>query len=259
MGKRGNEGEHSMPMTPYFAICNFLCPDIVFLDLPRIPPKGFITSFIVSALITMFFGRIVLQTFIQLMSLCIRQVTCLSWKELIKLPYFLRESISHATSILALAAYLTFTATAKLSKLSFFHTDSSFWVCDKSATGHICKDKSLFTGDFVPSIFEVGSATGILNPTLMGYSTVDRWWGILHSFELTNVNYLPNSPVNHYCFSNLQNCIQMHLIIQIGMAQSYDQALMIILFFGIATSSKNLLWLPCQIFLNAFSTLAIHN
>jgi hypothetical protein len=69
MGKRGSEGEHSMPMTLYFAICIFLCPDIVFLDLPRIPPKGFITSFIVSALIMMFFGRIVIQTFIQLMSL----------------------------------------------------------------------------------------------------------------------------------------------------------------------------------------------
>jgi hypothetical protein len=69
MGKRGNEGEHSMPMTLYFAICILLCPDIVFLDLPRIPTKGFITSFIISTLITMFFGRIVLQTSIQLMSL----------------------------------------------------------------------------------------------------------------------------------------------------------------------------------------------
>jgi hypothetical protein len=59
MGKRGNEGEHSMPMTLYFAICNFFVSDIVFLDLPRIPPKGLITSFIVSALITMFFGKIV--------------------------------------------------------------------------------------------------------------------------------------------------------------------------------------------------------
>jgi hypothetical protein len=31
MGKRGTEGEHSIPMTLYFAICNFACPDIVFL------------------------------------------------------------------------------------------------------------------------------------------------------------------------------------------------------------------------------------
>jgi hypothetical protein len=28
MGKIGTEGEHSMPMTLYFAICNFSCPDI---------------------------------------------------------------------------------------------------------------------------------------------------------------------------------------------------------------------------------------
>jgi hypothetical protein len=71
MGKRGHEGEQSMPMTLYFAICNFLCPDIVFLELPRIPPKGFITLFIIRAFITMFLGRIVLQTLIQLISLCI--------------------------------------------------------------------------------------------------------------------------------------------------------------------------------------------
>ncbi len=71
MGKRGNEGEHSMPMTLYFAICNFSFLDIVFLDLPGMQPKGFITSFIVSAFIMMFFRIIVLQTSIQLMLLCI--------------------------------------------------------------------------------------------------------------------------------------------------------------------------------------------
>ena len=54
------------------------------------------------------------------------------------------------------------------------------------------------TGDLVPSIFEVGSATGILTPTLMGtvilQLTDDE--GVTHSFEFTNVNYLPDSPVN---------------------------------------------------------------
>jgi hypothetical protein len=60
IGKRGTEGGHSMPMTIYFAICNFPCPDFVFLELPRIPPKGFITAFIVRTIITMFFGIIVL-------------------------------------------------------------------------------------------------------------------------------------------------------------------------------------------------------
>ncbi len=157
MGKIGNKGEHSMPMTIYFAICNFSCPDIVFLDLPRIPPKEIITSFILSKLITMFFGRIVLQTSIQLMSSCILQVECPSWKELIKLPYFLRESTSHATSILSLVAYLTFAATAQLSDLSFFNTDSTFWVCDNSGTGHICKDKLLFVGDQISQSHETCS------------------------------------------------------------------------------------------------------
>ena len=44
------------------------------------------------------------------------------------------------------------------------------------------------TGDLVPSIFEVGSATGILTPTLMGtvilQLTDDE--GVTHSFEFTN-------------------------------------------------------------------------
>ncbi len=190
--------EHSMPMMIYFAICNFSCPDIVFSELPRMPPEGFITAFIVRIIITMFFGIIVLWTSIQLTSLCIRQVTCLSWKDIIRLPYFLRESTSHATSLFTIAAYSTLAASAQLSDLSFFDTDSSFWVYNNSATGHTCKDKSLFTGDLVPSIFEVGSATGILTPTLMG--TVILWLtddeGVNHSFELDNVNYLPEFSVN---------------------------------------------------------------
>jgi hypothetical protein len=97
-----------------------------------------------------------------------------------------------------IAAYSILTASTQLSDLSFFDTDSSFWVCNNSATGHICKDKSLFSRELVPSIFKVGSATGILTPTLMGtvilQLTDDE--GVTHSFELTNVNYLPDSPVN---------------------------------------------------------------
>jgi hypothetical protein len=53
-------------------------------------------------------------------------------------------------------------------------------------------------GDLVPSIFEVGSVMGILTPTLMGMVilrlTDDE--GVTHLFEFTNVNYLPDSPVN---------------------------------------------------------------
>ncbi len=49
-----------------------------------------------------------------------------------------------------------------------FDTDSSLWVCDNAATGHICKNKSLFPGDLVPSIYIVSTANGIDSPTLMG-------------------------------------------------------------------------------------------
>jgi hypothetical protein len=90
------------------------------------------------------------------------------WKDIINLPYLLRESTSCAMSLFAIAAYSTLTALTQLSDLSFFDTDSSFWVCNNSATGHICNDKSLSSGELVPSIFKVGSATGILTPTLMG-------------------------------------------------------------------------------------------
>jgi hypothetical protein len=79
-----------------------------------------------------------------------------------------------------------------------FDTDSSFWVCDNSAMGHICNNKELFTDELVPSIYEVGSATGISTPTLMGTVTlpITDDEGAKHSFVLKNVNYLPNSPVN---------------------------------------------------------------
>jgi hypothetical protein len=59
-----------------------------------------------------------------------------------------------------------------LDPLSSFNTDSSFWVCNNSATGHICNNQALFTDELVPSIFEVGSATGISTPNLMGTVTL---------------------------------------------------------------------------------------
>ncbi len=48
-----------------------------------------------------------------------------------------------------------------------FDTDSSFWVCDNLATGHICNNKFLFSGELVPLIYIVGAATGTTEPTLM--------------------------------------------------------------------------------------------
>ena len=85
-----------------------------------------------------------------------------------------------------------------INSLSSFDTDSSFWVCDNSATGHICNNKELFSDELVPSIFEVGSATGISTPMLMGTVTlrITDNEGAKHSFVLKNDNYLPDSPVN---------------------------------------------------------------
>jgi hypothetical protein len=63
--------------------------------------------------------------------------------------------------------YSTLTELSDFDTLTSFDTDSSFWVCNNSVTGHICNDKSLFTEELVPSIFDVGSAAGTLHPNLI--------------------------------------------------------------------------------------------
>jgi hypothetical protein len=86
------------------------------------PPKGVITAFIVRAIITIFFGQIVLWTSIRLASLRVRQMKCPSWKDIVRLSSFLRESTSHhATSLCpaTIAAHSTLAASAHLSDLSF--------------------------------------------------------------------------------------------------------------------------------------------
>jgi hypothetical protein len=282
MGKQATAGKHSMPMTIYFAICQFSCPDIVFSELPRIPPKGIITHVLVSTLITWIFGIITLRTCVSLtkqklvaeirtirwtnrliqpdashlptddvlsipdqlwdngmrssiesmvsvlqqsplwildfvrhlrllgpgvFTLCVVRkyvVNLWSWiflflrefrKHLHK--FFVQETIDcvHAFTVIA---HTMMTDLLTLDPLSSFDTDSSFWVCNNSAMGHICNNKMLFTDELIPSIFEVGSATGISTPTLMGTVTLQITdnEGAKHSFVLKNVNYLPNSPVN---------------------------------------------------------------
>ena len=37
------DSHSSMPMTLYFAVCEFSCPEIVFAYLPRRPPDGILT------------------------------------------------------------------------------------------------------------------------------------------------------------------------------------------------------------------------
>ena len=276
IGKQVTVGEHSMLMTIYFAICQFSCPDIVFSELPRKPPKGIITHVLLSTLITWIFGIITLRTCVSLTKQkLVAEIRAIRWIDrLIKsetshlptdnvLPrswddgmrssitsmasilrrspllildfvrllaagkltlcvarkyfvhlwsriflflrefrkclhkFFVRETIEcvHAFTVIA---HTTMADLSTLNPLSSFDTDSSFWVCDNSATGHICNNKELFSDELVPSIFEVGSATGILTPTLMGTATlrITDNEGAKHSFVLKNVNYLPDLPVN---------------------------------------------------------------
>jgi hypothetical protein len=58
--------KHSMPMTHYFAICEYSCPEIVFSLLPKWPPDGIITVFIISALIGSIFSIMTIQTCINI-------------------------------------------------------------------------------------------------------------------------------------------------------------------------------------------------
>jgi len=55
MEQNVTESSQSMPMMLHSAILEFSCPEIVFLSLPKRPPDGFITSFMVLLLITMIF------------------------------------------------------------------------------------------------------------------------------------------------------------------------------------------------------------
>jgi hypothetical protein len=81
---------------------------------------------------------------------------------------------------------------------AFFDTDSSFWVCNNPTPGHICNDKSIFSGELIPSIYIVGAATGTSEPMLIG--TVDLQLtdnnGDKHTFMLTHTNHMPKSPAN---------------------------------------------------------------
>ncbi len=119
-------------------------------------------------------------------------------REVSRMPHIFSIAKTLSTFGNLVFAYSTLIVQDKFNQLSLFDTESLFWVCDDSATGHICKNKALFTGDLVPSVYEIGSATGILNPTLMGTATLrltdDE--GEKHLFILSNVNFLLDSPVN---------------------------------------------------------------
>jgi hypothetical protein len=79
-----------------------------------------------------------------------------------------------------------------------FDAASSFWVCDNSATGHICNDKTLYHGPLVPSVFVVGTATGTIGKLMMGTVILSLRddEGIEHTFTLSEVVHMKDSPVN---------------------------------------------------------------
>ncbi len=109
--------------------------------------------------------------------------------------YLVRNNFDSVTFTTLASSTLT---QAHANTMLSFDTDLSFWICDNSATGYICNDKALFHGKLVPSIYIIGAATGLLEPSLMGTVllkvTDDN--GKKHTFTLTHVNYMPNSPVN---------------------------------------------------------------
>jgi hypothetical protein len=103
-----------------------------------------------------------------------------------------------------LATYATADSDIEEDTMIPFDTDPLFWVCDNAATGHICKDKSLFSGDLAPLIYIVSTANGFYSPTLTGNVNLHLKdnEGNKHEFNLTEENYMPNSPVNLLTFDN---------------------------------------------------------
>ncbi len=157
------DSEMSMPMTLYFAINAFLCPEIVFSKLPWRPPKGFIISALAMTLTSSIF-----------LVLAIRACSCLSfiWLRQFRTKHvILRETVNNAYLVMRETVNNDYLVMRELrvqkmiristkwtraqlfglttlpssiltqafaSKVIPFNTDSSFWVCDNSATGHIC-------------------------------------------------------------------------------------------------------------------------
>ena len=73
-------------------------------------------------------------------------------------------------------------------------------VCDNSATGHICNDRSLFIDELRPVTGEQVMTIGGDDNTPEGVGTVEWSWydddGKRHTYRLEEVYYFPQSPVN---------------------------------------------------------------
>ena len=81
-----------------------------------------------------------------------------------------------------------------------FDADSVTVVCDNSANVHVCNDKSCFVGEItMDRSLQVATIGGKEN-TSAGIGTVQWKWkdddGVFHTFEIRDVLYFPESPVN---------------------------------------------------------------
>jgi len=81
-----------------------------------------------------------------------------------------------------------------------FDCDSSSIICDKSANVHVCNDKKHFLEGIQPTDqFYVATIGGEAN-SAQGMGTVRWTWrddnGDSHTFDIQNVLYFPQSPVN---------------------------------------------------------------
>jgi hypothetical protein len=87
----------------------------------------------------------------------------------------------------------------KLNTQIHFDTDSVFFVCDNSTTGHICKDIQKFTPGLLHQTnksLTTANGTGpcLQEGTIRLHLNDDE--GVKHIFILDNYFYHPDSPVN---------------------------------------------------------------
>jgi hypothetical protein len=122
----------------------------------------------------------------------------------------------------------------------------------------IFNDKSLFSGELVPSIYVVGAATGTSEPTLMGTvilcTTDDN--GKKHTFTLTHVNYMPKILLI-FCqlgFSANNTLMRMALTKK---ALEFVLFMIIMFSFGIMVDTQKLSRHILLAYLNVFLALAI--
>jgi hypothetical protein len=95
------DSEQSMPMTLYFAIDEFLCPEIVFSKLPWRLPNGFITSILAMALIFSIFSVITICTCSCLSFMRLRQIkiTCMILREPLHNTYLVMRELTQKKSL----------------------------------------------------------------------------------------------------------------------------------------------------------------